>query len=248
MLKFAVVCEAPADFVIATQLADRQLQLCFEWLEYELLSFQRNWFDQAPNGAPLIWAGIKHLSQAAGINSVGFFSGSPAEPDAHTARRAIIYLRQAISDLAAIVLVRDQDDQPSRRNGLEQARSSEPADIPIVIGFAIIERESWVISGFNPQDQTEHERLQAVIQQLGHDPRTHSHRLTACKNDQALRSPKRVLRLLCGEDPQRDRERFCWQVTPLDTLRDRGTENGLVDYLDEIKTRLAPLIGHVPQD
>ena len=68
--------------------------------------------------------------------------------------------------------------------------------------------------------------------------------LTACKNNQAKRSPKRVLQELTAGDP--DRERICWQQTPLVTLRERGTENGLTAYLDEVRTKLAPLIGHIP--
>ena len=34
----------------------------------------------------------------------------------------------------------------------------------------------------------------------------------------------------------------------MEVLRERGTENGLVDYLDEVILRLAPLIGHVPHE
>jgi hypothetical protein len=70
-----------------------------------------------------------------------------------------------------------------------------------------------------------------------------SHDLTACKDDQAPHSPKRVLRELCRND--RERERCCWCDTTLSTLRDRGTENGLADYLHEVRVQFAPLIDHV---
>jgi hypothetical protein len=63
------------------------------------------------------------------------------------------------------------------------------------------------------------------------------------KRDNATRSPKRVLRELCGGDA--DRERCCWRETLLATLRDRGAENGLGAFLDEVRTLLAVLIGHV---
>ena len=77
----------------------------------------------------------------------------------------------------------------------------------------------------------------------GFDPRLRSHELTACRNDSAPRSPKRVLRALCGGDA--DRERRCWRETMLATLRDRGEANRLSAFLDEIRTELAGLIGHV---
>ncbi|TPW03221.1 MAG: hypothetical protein FD129_3082 [bacterium] len=151
----------------------------------------------------------------------------------------------ALSDLKAILLIRDRDDQPERRLGLEQARGQNQSATVIVVGFAVVEREAWVLSGFDPQDDGETARLDAERQTLGFDPRRRSHELTACKNDQAIRSPKRVLRQLSGDD--RKRERHCWTNTPLERLRERGGENGLADYLHEIRERLARLLGHVAE-
>ncbi|HEY8505534.1 MAG TPA: hypothetical protein VIL46_13200 [Gemmataceae bacterium] len=116
----------------------------------------------------------------------------------------------------------------------------------IVVGLAVVEREAWVISGFDPQDDEETARLGAERQTLGFDPRLRSHELTACKNDQAVRSPKRVLRQLSGGN--RDRERNCWTNTSLERLRERGSENGLAAYLQEVRDRLARLIGHVAEE
>src|SRR5262249_51155131 len=110
-------------------------------------------------------------------------------------------------------------------------------------GLAIVERESWVVSGFEPQDEGESARLEVEKQTLAFDPRLRSHELTACKDNQATRSPKRVLRQLAGDD--RHRERRCWTEPPLELLRERGAANGLAAYLHEVRHRLAPLIGHV---
>lgn len=67
--------------------------------------------------------------------------------------------------------------------------------------------------------------------------------MTACKDDQAKRSPKRVHAKLTGLD--RDRERECWQRTSLSNLMANGADNGLRDFLHEIKKWLVPLItGH----
>jgi hypothetical protein len=107
----------------------------------------------------------------------------------------------------------------------------------------VVEREAWVISGFEPQDRDEQARLDSEGQALGFYPHERSHELTACKDDTAWRSPKRVMRLLTGGEFER--ERSCRRDAALARLRERGNENGLVQYLDEVRALLAPLIGHV---
>ena len=138
-------------------------------------------------------------------------------------------------------MVRGGMRSSSRREGLEQARRQDRSGTSIVVGFAIVEGESWVICGYDPQ----HEAESAENRDLGFDPRLRSHELTACKDDNAPRSPKRVLQVLSGGD--RDHEHRCWMEIPLEVLRERGRENGLAAYLDEVRTRLAPLICHVPE-
>jgi hypothetical protein len=242
-LRFAVVHEAEADFQTATELADRALVETFaSWLDDESVVYQREWVAQEAGGRRLTWKAIRRLAEDAGIEAEGFFDGRPGLADARAARRAILYLRAAFPQLDGIVLIRDQDDQPERRDGLEQARNEHHGQVVIVVGLAVVERECWVISGFDPQGETESARLEQERKKLGFDPRLRSHELTACKNDLATRSPKRVLRELSGDD--RDRERRCWRETALPTLRGRGSENGLAAYLEEVRERLAGLIGH----
>jgi len=242
-LPFAVVSEAPADFRTATELADRELVDAIEWLDEEGLEYQRTWLQSSPTGEPLTWKKLKQLARDAGLYPSGFIDGEPAQPDANAARRAIGYLVKVYPALAGIVLIRDQDDQPERRRGLEQARDDHDGQEPIVIGLAVVERESWVLAGFDPADDDDEEtaRHAAERRTLGFDPRMRSEELTACKDDAAPRSPKRVLAVLC---PTAKREARCWRETPLATLRARGTNNGLAAYLDEVRARLAPLIGH----
>ena len=212
-LQIAVVHEAAADFQTATELADRAMCAAISWLDEELLGYERTWLDQSGRGKPLTWKGIKQLALEAGITAWGHFANEPALPDAAAARRAIVFLRNEYPELRAIVLVRDRDDQPERRGGLEQARRDNRTHVIIVVV----------------------------------DPRFQSDELTASKNDQAKRSPKRVLAALTGGD--HDRERRCWRETPLGTLRDRGKHNGLADYLEEVERRLVPLIsGHNTHD
>jgi hypothetical protein len=241
-LQFAVVHEAGADFQIATQLADRVLCDSIPWLDEDLLPDQRTWIAEAPDGERLTWTRIKKSAPDEGFRVHGRFDeGEPALPDARAARRAIRYLRRKLPRLDAIVLIRDQDDKPQRRDGLEQARREDRSKLPIVVGFAVVERECWILSGYEPEDDDETARLRAESSRLGLDPRHRNHDLTPGK-DEEPRGPKCVLRTLSTGDP--DRERRCWRETPLKTLRERGIENGLAAYLDEVQSRLAPLMGH----
>jgi hypothetical protein len=150
--RFAVVHEAEADFRTATELADRVLVEAIDWLDDDLLAHQRVWVGEVPGGHRLTWKAIKQLAHEAGIRVHGHFGGEPALPDAAAARRAALYLLAALPNLKAILLIRDQDDEPERRAGLEQARRQDRSGIVIVVGLAVVERESWVVSGFEPQD------------------------------------------------------------------------------------------------
>ncbi|MBA4188927.1 MAG: hypothetical protein C0467_13100 [Planctomycetaceae bacterium] len=245
-LRFAVVHEAEADFSTAVELADRVLLDTFSyWLDEESLPFQREWIAESAEGWRLTWKGVKKLADEAGVRAYGHFDGEPGEADAKAARRAILYLLASIPSLDGILFIRDQDDQPERWDGLDQARHQYLDGIPIVVGLAVVEREAWVICGFDPQDDNETVLIEAERQKLGFDPRHRSHELTAGKDDQAPRSPKRVLRQFSGDNWHR--ERHCWTNTPLEVLRERGGENGLTDFLDEIRDRIARLIGHVPE-
>jgi hypothetical protein len=239
--RIAVVYEAPADFRTGTELADRVLIEAIDWLNGDLLIDQRQWIGELGH-EKLKWNTIARLATAAGIRAHGHIDGRPLEADAAAARRAIAFLKSTFNDLAAIVLLRDQDDQPERRDGLEQARSVDHG-MPIVIGLAVVEREAWVISGFEPKDDAEKDKLDNERKKLGFCPQEQSHKLTADKDNNAPRSPKRVLKELT--DGRYERQRECWTETPLDALQKRGQENGLAAFINEVRTRLAPLIGHV---
>jgi hypothetical protein len=200
-LKVAVVHEAPADYQTATELADRVLKECVDWLDDEIVEHHRSWVRESTDKVPLTWKQIKQLAREAGILARGHFEGEPGLPDAQAARRAVLYLRRVFPELDCVLLIRDQDDQPQRREGLEQARREHHGAVPIVLGLAVVERECWVLSAFEPMNEAETERLKAERQKLGFDPRLRSEELIGCKNDSAQRSPKRVLRELSGGDP-----------------------------------------------
>lgn len=238
MASIAVVCEARADVLISTELADRVLLWEVDWLESELLISQRTWIRES-NGTELLWKHIKSLARPLGIKIHGHFDGRPGLPDASIARRAILLLKR-LFDPEAILLIRDADKQAERLDGLNQARDHFAGEPKIVIGVADPEREAWVIAGFEPYDDEERKLLEIERKNLGFDPRVRSHELTATNDDQAKKSPKRVLKVLtCGSV---EREKPCWQKTDLGTLESNGRENGLAPFLIELKQHLVPLI------
>lgn len=250
-LRFFVVHEAAADFTMATEIADRVLTAEIEWLDdtpidgvgKTVLDTLREWIGEHPSGEPLIWTSIPDRARELGIRVRGHFNGEPGLEDAKAARRAIAYLLRLDETVDAILLIRDMDNKADRRRGLDQARTYFDSRTRVVIGLAIPERECWVLSGFDPKDEAEGAKLKEEIQNLGFDPCRKSHQLTACNDDQAKRSPKRVHKELIRQDL--DRERECWQVTTLSMLKERGADNGLRAYLKEVADRLVPLItGH----
>jgi len=240
-LRFAVVHEAEADFHIATELADRVLVEAIDWLDDDQLISTYQWIGTTEDGRRLTWTGLAKMAGEMGIEAYGHFDGQPGLPDARAARRALLVLRTTIPDLQGVVLIRDQDNQPKRHEGLKQARNVHVGTATIVIAVAITERESWVICGFDPMTAAERARLDVERRLLGFDPRLRSHDLAACNDDNAVHSPKRVLLMLADGDW--GRQRYCWTGTSLGDLRTRGDRNGLANYLDEIRELLAPLIG-----
>lgn len=238
--RFAVVYEGLADFATATEIADRVLVATIDWMDETLLDSQRQWLREDQAGNRLAWKSIPKQARDAGIRVRGHFGGKPAMPDAQAARRAIAYILHQFDTVDAVLLIRDMDDQAERRLGLEQARTAYAPLTAIVVGAAVVERESWILSGFDPANADEQSTLAEETTRLGFNPCFRSHELTACKDNQAKKSPKRILAVLTNSSWER--QRACWQATALTVLEERGHANGLKDYLREVRQNLAPLI------
>lgn len=244
--RILVVCEAPADFRIATDLADRILCERIDWLDESLLDTQRSWLDTEPERPFLRWQDLKHVTLASGKppRPRSRFGGEPGAPDAAAADIALQYAAFLPPDRrpAAVLLIRDSDAEPTRLRGLTQASVHDPGHawpFRIVIGLAHPKREAWILAGFEPRDPDEHARLKTLRTELGHDPCTHSHELTA-STPGSKRDAKRVIDELMLKD--RDREALCWQKTPLARLDARGDVNGLRSYLRALDEQLVPLL------
>ncbi len=245
--RLLVVCEAPADFRTATDLADRVLCDRIEWLDESLLPAQRTWTETEPERPYVRWTDLDRAAAARNLRlrPRSRFGGEPGAADAAAADKALQFAAFLAPDErpAAVLLIRDSDDQPERRRGLTQASTPEPGHawpFRIVIGLAHPKREAWVLAGFEPRDRDEHARLAALRSELGHDPCSRTDQLTA-RTPGSKRDAKRVVAYLTADD--RDREATCWQKPPLEHLRTHGSANGLRSYLLDLDAQIVPLIG-----
>lgn len=237
-----VICEAPADFQIAADLADRIIS---ETIPAEP-STVRRWYESEPGRPYVRWIDLDKVAAARGIRlrPRSRFGGEPGAADAAAADKALLLAAFMAKkhDLVGVLLIRDSDGDDERRIGLTQARTTEPGarwPFNVAIGLAHPKREAWVLAGFEPQDAAEHQRLAALRQDIGRDPCVCSHELTA-RTKGSKRDIKRILDHLTNTNAAR--EAPCWQETPLDRLQQRGQNNGLAAYLAEINEHIVPLL------
>jgi hypothetical protein len=237
-VSIAVVCEAPADQRTGCDLADRVFCRDVPWIEDAWLNHVRHWRGIGDNDQCLTWAEVKSLARSLGLRVHGHYQGVPATHDAHAATKALRLLLEMERPPDAVILLRDTDQDPNRRIGLEQARSASDLAGRIVIGLAHPTRECWVLVGFEPQDEQEIARLEELRNELGFDPTEKAQRLTGKRG--VASNAKRVLSDLTADNHERQRD--CWRTTALDVLVKRGGNVGLTDYLDEVRDRLIPLL------
>ncbi|MGF1581524.1 MAG: hypothetical protein ACFCD0_19530 [Gemmataceae bacterium] len=204
----------------------------------ETLDHFRSW--HGPNdGQPYwTWKEIPTRAKDAGIRVHGHFEDGAALHDAKAGRRALLLLAETVDNLNGVLLIRDDDGDDDRENGLDQARTNLKVDFPIVVGLAHVKRECWVLNGFEPCDDKERESLEAIRKELGFYPRLEPHRLTH-RGKGELRNAKTIVTALTGDIEER--EQNCWQETRLDVLEQRGEHTGLKKYLNEIRKSLIPL-------
>lgn len=248
-MRLLVFCEAEGDFRAIAGLVDRVLReqgpaWFREHLEHYPLDDLRTWV--GPGDRPFF--DVHHVYKDAQRRSISLphnrFDGRKGAAGYLAARTAFLVARhetRTSGALDAVIHVIDADNQgDARRDGQRDARTATlPShDFAIVLGCPDLEREAWVLAGFEPENAVERERLAAERHALGFCPCDEAHRLRD-HQDSAPRSPKRALRDLTRGDPER--EERCWTEAPLDRLRARGVASGLRAFLDELGEHLVPL-------
>lgn len=234
----AVVCEATADRVTITTLAERVIRDAATWIEPETVGNYVEWRGYRRTDPHLEWTGLDPIAADLGL-VIRFRDVQPLHPYSQNALRAIRVLARSPDRVDAIILVPDSDDDTDRLRGLEQARDYAREALPIVIGLAHTKRECWHICGFEPEHDGEGKALEELRSELGPDIRTRTEGLTAKHSATTdKRSAKRVLSKLCGDD--RERELRCLTTLPVEELKKRGANNGLRAFLGELRQHLVP--------
>jgi len=235
MSTIAIVCEAPADRATVVAILECVLSTTVDW--YEPGSGFATFRGYLPTDSQLLWRDTKHLAKQQRISVQGFMRGGPASPDAHNAKRALLLFARRMLDhndpIDAVIMLRDSDRDNTRHVGLTQARDEADWPFSVIIGVAHTERECWHICGFEP-DADELPSIEALRQELGFDPRLHSHDLTA-KHDHDKLSAKRVLSILTND--RYEREMACIPIS-IGVSEERGNQNGLANFLTEVRERL----------
>jgi hypothetical protein len=148
MIEVVIVVESEADARTATKLAERVLLEKIDWLEPEYLDGTIVWqgFDASTqrslNGSVRhsysCWRDIKEASQ--GSSKLPRYRGhgknGPLKTDGAAAAKIfqLIGMRKQ-PPLAAVILIRDLDNQPERRKWIEKAREDRP-QLPAIVGTA----------------------------------------------------------------------------------------------------------------
>lgn len=251
MIEFVAIVESSADARTATKLAERVLVEKVDWLEPELLQHLFQWSGLEAGTEHSCWKNIdditKRLSDKFKFPTIR--SNGKLKTDGQAASKImklISFLQYKQNrDIKAVILIRDLDNQPQRREHIEQARSehiNRQPKLEIVIGTAERMREAWVLNGFIPLNQEERRILEEIKTKLNFDPCEESHRLRSNSWEEAdrIRNPKVVVEKLTGG--KMEREQQCWEETSLELLRERGVNTGLTVYIHEIEERLTPII------
>jgi hypothetical protein len=259
-VKLIAFCEAPSDFRMASGLVNRVLREAGPAWVVDNLDTPGVVLSWHADGSGNDFLNIHYLNQytdqlrARGLGvrqARGHFNGRPGEPGSAMARKAF-HIAEALSrhtpddPIDAVVLVWDTDDeQRERPDGVKAARNEarQRTTFQIVCGFPDPEREAWVLAGFDPCHPDEQQRLDDLHRELGFSPVVHAVRLRD-KAHGATRNIKRVLRVLVGDDI--DREARCWSEPPLATLHERGADTGLSAFLAELQAVLPDLLGAGP--
>jgi len=270
-LRILLFAEAQADARTVEALIDRTLAECEDapsWVidaletievdpsraQVESRAAVRVYFSEtleAKSEAGSAFADVHHLVDFAKTfagrrgfrRSRGHFDGKPGMAAAKLGRKAFDVAEQArrCCGVDAAVVVVDMDTEPSRCCGLKQARRTAQQRVPdmkLVVGCPNQCREAWVLASFDPSDAAETERLAECREALGFDPRAFSERLH--HDHKRKYGADACLRRLTKGD--RLREQRSLRTSPLETLRQRGRENGLASFLAEVTSRLCPLV------
>jgi hypothetical protein len=246
-VKLVAVCDAHADFRQVRALVDRALLTCCDWMsgyasddpdvpEAHTLDVVRMWRGLEDGSEFSRPADVKRLAEHRDHKRWTHVQGFGGGSEAKTIRKALLLARRLLDadDVAAIIVIRDSENDPGRMAALEDARQSEQWPWTVLLGVQHPMREAWVLAALQPTDEQEREGLARVAAELGFDPRQRSAELRA-RSEAESRHPKRVLReILHLRGAEREVEVF-WRAV-WDEMKALGQHNGLAAFILEVET------------
>jgi len=135
VIEFIVIVESGADARTATKLADRVLKEKFDWLDDDSLQYYFQWTGlELEEGTEFsCWRDIIRIIEEAKeklkYKPVRYFghdsSGIPLKADGARAIKVLnlVSFLQKTRQIKAVIFISDLDNQPERKEGIEQARS-----------------------------------------------------------------------------------------------------------------------------
>ena len=236
-IRITVVAEDRPDFQIANSLADRVVVENVDWTDGNLPQL-RTWQGLEPGKVFTKWSALRRLSERAGrrIRTQIKKEGATRQE----ARKAVLLALQMEPDNPPdlVLLVRDTDNDSRRRSSFLDVAQDASLGTRVLIAMPHTKREAWVLASFEASPGDEHRKLEQERGRLGFNPTSQPEKLTA-QAPNSKREAKKALSALTGGDLER--ERRCWEETPLPTLSARGNKCGLTDYFIAVSDRLVPL-------
>lgn len=185
---------------------------------------------------------VKKLAEERGIRVHTRLSGKAAV--AYKCVRLATVFRT--EEVAALLLSFDADGDPTHREGVDLAVKDRPKPPAVLVAEANPEFDAWVIAGFVPEHDHEHEALKTATAALKFNPVAEPHRLTS-DIPGGPRDAKLLCQTLLGLSAQASftepRVEKCLVNTPLQTLKTNGGKAGLSEFLVEIASALVPALG-----
>lgn len=255
-MRLLVIAEAEADRRMVCGLVDRKIvHHAPDWFDREKaseeLAVHRTWCGLEP-GAPFTrWGSLKQMTTGArlggfrGIAALGRPRPEARGYDYETVRKALILCARLAPVPDAVLIVRDLDRgvAAERRESIQRARADALAVPAVFLAMPCPKREAWLLNGFSPGSPAEEKVLDELRAGLGFHPCQEAHSLTA-ETPGSKRDAKRVFDLLNAGDNTRVER--CWEEATWEVLRTRGEGTGLTQFLDEVRTRLVPMVTGQP--
>jgi hypothetical protein len=256
MLEFVLVAEGKTDELVVPCLVNRVL--CEEGPHWIRDNFEddpeRLWKWAAIEAKTTFrytkWTTIKQLGDEY-KNRLRIFHRPREGNRTAEARKAIALFRllRETKPANALILARDLDTRPDeKRKAEEHRRSMEVARaeaksrfsvaVPIILATPKRVLEVWMLHGFKGENEKEDRQLESLRKAFGFD---------VCERGERLHGDdaKDAIRKLITADSRIssvERREKCWTETTIETLRERGAESHLTDFLDEVRDQLLPLL------